>query len=101
MARGKVAKLKAETKGLPGLDSDGGNYECPDKKCKNGGTLQSCKCICSHGWKGEFCQYCTIEGGPKMVEEKDDDDDTEVRLGEAKKKKKKGKKLPAMIGKCG
>ena len=54
--RGKaIASLKA--KGLPGLDSDGGNYECPDKKCKNGGTLQV------HRWHRTFVSYLLSDPG--------------------------------------
>jgi len=104
---------QVEVSNLPGLDGGSGNYECPDKKCKHGGTLQNCKCICTNGWGGDRCQYCAIEGGGETsrrllalreedaVDSVDADGPTEGPLGEAsrRRRRKKTKKPPSM-GTC-
>merc|ERR1712196_507582 len=89
-ARSKIERKVGES--LPGAGA--GNYECPDKKCKHGGSLQSCKCICTNGWGGVKCEFCRIAGGSgrRLLAIANEADQS--------LKKKKKKKKPPSLGSC-
>jgi len=88
---------------LPGIGGDS-NYECPDKKCKNGGTLQNCQCICVNGWGGIRCGVCRIGVQPPRSSRRllaispgDSDDESE---DEEEKAKRELLRHPPSIGDC-
>jgi len=101
-ARPDVSKRLGESsRDLPGFAGDG-NYECPDKKCKNGGTLQNCQCICVNGWGGIKCGVCRINsggGGRRLLADAQGDSDDESE-DEEEKQKKYLLKHPPSIGSC-
>ena len=99
--RPNVSKMLGESsRDLPGFAGDG-NYECPDKKCKNGGTLQNCQCICVNGWGGIKCGVCRINsgGGRRLLADAHGDSDDESE-DEEEKQKKYLLKHPPSIGSC-
>ena len=88
----RVRRVGEASNLLPGFAGGGGagNHECPDKSCKNGGTLQNCKCNCVNGWGGIKCGKCRIKpsgGGRRLLTTSKWDDDEDESEDEEEKAK--------------